>query len=107
METNEETIFLSILDSQTEDDVIVKWGAGNRGVIVPNNLEIPQFDISKVVVRNRNSSYNTGLLNKRDNEYISVTAKRILLHKGYNFQENVFLSDWLSLWFVKSERQRS
>ena len=106
MVTNEETIFLSILDSQTEDDIIVKWGAGNRGVIVPNYLEIPQFDISKVVVRNRNRSYNTGLLNKRD-EYISVTAKRILLHKGYNFQENVFLSDWLSLWFVKSERQRS
>lgn len=70
MVTNEETIFLFILDSQTQDDVIVKWRAGNRGVIVPNYLEIPQFDISKVVVRNRNRSYNTGLLINRDNEYI-------------------------------------
>ena len=50
------------LDSQTEDNVIVRWRNGD-GVIVPDYLEIPQYDISKVIVKDRKGVYNIGLFN--------------------------------------------
>ena len=42
--------------------MIVRWRNGD-GVIVPDYLEIPQYDISKVSVKDRKGVYNTGLFN--------------------------------------------
>jgi len=45
--------------SQTEDNVIVRWRDGD-GVIVPSELEIAQYDIDQVIVKNHKGVYNTG-----------------------------------------------
>jgi len=39
--------------------VIVRWRDGD-GVIVPSELEIAQYDIDQVIVKNHKGVYNTG-----------------------------------------------
>ncbi|XP_067051694.1 glycine receptor subunit alphaZ1-like [Acropora muricata] len=84
--------------SQTEDDIIVKWGAGNRGVIVPNYLEIPQFDISKVVVRNRNRSYNTGVFSEPQATFVFKRRVMFYVYGFYLPVVLVVLLSWISFW---------
>lgn len=40
--------------------MIVRWRNG-EGVIVPEDLEIPQYDLSQVVSKDEKGIYNTGL----------------------------------------------
>lgn len=40
--------------------MIVRWRNG-EGVIVPEDLEIPQYDLSRVVSKDKKGVYNTGL----------------------------------------------
>lgn len=40
--------------------MIVKWRKGD-GVIVPKDLEIPQYDLSSVVSKDHKGVYNIGL----------------------------------------------
>lgn len=40
--------------------MIVRWRNGN-GVIVPKDMEIPQYDLSKVVSKDKRGVYNTGM----------------------------------------------
>ncbi|KAK2570602.1 Glycine receptor subunit alphaZ1, partial [Acropora cervicornis] len=87
-----------LMNSQTEDDVIVKWGAGNRGVIVSNYLEIPQFDISKVVVRNRNSSYNTGVFSEPQATFVFKRRVMFYVYGFYLPVVLVVLLSWISFW---------
>ena len=71
MESFNAFLFLLFSDSQTEDNVIVKWRTLNGGLIVPENLEIPQYDLGKVIVKNCSRRYNTGPLNRED--FVRIT----------------------------------
>ncbi|XP_068698858.1 glycine receptor subunit alphaZ1-like [Montipora foliosa] len=84
--------------SQTEDNVIVKWRTLNRGLIVPENLEIPQYDMGKVIVKNRSRRYNTGVFSEPEATFV---FKRRLMFYVYGFYlpvTLVVLLSWISFW---------
>ena len=53
--------FFFAQDSETEDNVIVKWRNDN-GLFIPSDVEIPQYDLSNVKAKNNRGVYTTGLL---------------------------------------------
>ncbi|XP_078375019.1 glycine receptor subunit alphaZ1-like [Oculina patagonica] len=83
--------------SQTEENVIVRWRNG-EGMIVPEDLEIPQFDISRVVSKDEKGVYNTGVFSEPEATFV---FKRRLMFYVYGFYlpvTLVVLLSWISFW---------
>lgn len=83
--------------SQTEDNVLVRWRNG-QGVIVPEELEIPQYDLNRVVSKDRKGVYNTGVFSEPEATFV---FKRRLMFYVYGFYlpvTLVVLLSWISFW---------
>jgi len=77
--------------------VIVRWRDGD-GVIVPSELEIAQYDIDQVIVKNHKGVYNTGVFSEPEATFI---FKRRLMFYVYGFYlpvTLVVLLSWISFW---------